>query len=354
MAKKRIMRALKINEISGVDVPAQQGAKAVIMKRAESPEEFAKASALTTEVNGHTHLIALHGPPDGVEMNAGHTGYVDSHSHPWIRNANGDIIIGAARGMDGRAHTHEISIMSKTASDSGTIETDRSKAVADETEKTAQTVEDLTKKLEKANKIAALNDAEKAHYNTLDDAGKDEFLAKSADQRKEALETIEKAKTEADPVVYKTMDGIELRKSAGEALVAMAKSNDALRKQNDELVEKAANAEFEKRADAELSHTPGTVQERAAMLKAIEAIEDKGAREASLNALKAGNSAIKGAFSTVGVSRNPEVSTAEDSLESLAKAYQKDHSTLTYEQAYTEVLKTSEGRAAYAKSVGAN
>ena len=33
MAKKRIMRKFRISEISGVDVPAQQGARALIMKR---------------------------------------------------------------------------------------------------------------------------------------------------------------------------------------------------------------------------------------------------------------------------------------------------------------------------------
>ena len=35
--KRRIMRALKINEISGVDVPAQESAVAVIMKRKGEP-----------------------------------------------------------------------------------------------------------------------------------------------------------------------------------------------------------------------------------------------------------------------------------------------------------------------------
>ena len=37
--KYNVMRAFKINEISGVDVPAQEGARVLLMKRHEPKEE---------------------------------------------------------------------------------------------------------------------------------------------------------------------------------------------------------------------------------------------------------------------------------------------------------------------------
>src|SRR5690606_15434832 len=46
---KRIMRAFKINEISGVDVPAQEHARTTLMKRAV-PRALTKAAALAKEV----------------------------------------------------------------------------------------------------------------------------------------------------------------------------------------------------------------------------------------------------------------------------------------------------------------
>ena len=106
---RRIMRHFKIDEISAVDRPAQEGAKAVIMKRDDSPQtDFEKGSALTTAVDGHTHLLALLGPPDGVELNSGDTSYgEEGHSHPWVRTEMG-IVIGEANG-----HRHEVDQIGK-------------------------------------------------------------------------------------------------------------------------------------------------------------------------------------------------------------------------------------------------
>lgn len=443
--KKRIMRALKINEISGVDVPAQEGALMVIAKRNGMSEDdekkrkkdknpyVGKAAAITTSDNGHTHLIALHGPPDGVELNSGFTDYSNDHVHPWIRTESGDIILGEATGRDGIAHTHTIAAMSKADKDKYTVDhlvrsgaampdgtfgivtpvdfnaalkaldgaADKTAAAQhiksraevlgmldklptegaisdlfktasgdpaaktkedimskdDKTAGNTPTVEELQAQLAKSNKIAELTDAQKAHYNTLDDSGKDEFLAKSADERQTVLDDITKRALDADPVVYKTKDGIELRKSAGDAMIALAKSNDNLRAQNDELAKQAESAAIEKRVNDEIPNLPGTVEERGAMLKAIDAMTDESARDASMKALKASNDAMSPAFknfghggSSGGGTGNPS-NDGEQTLEELAKVHQAKNTDLSYEQAYAAVIKTAEGRAAYNKSL---
>lgn len=386
-AKRRIMRALKINEISGVDVPAQEGAVAVIMKR-NSQDSIEKGSALTTMDNEHTHLVPLLGPPDGVELSSGETSFNDGHTHPWVRTATDSIVIGQAKGMDGVSHTHQVAVLSKTdyetgetenedeadklksekngpadlleqeagskkaAGDTGTVGDQGELNMTDKTQKAdgAPTVEELQAQLARANSIGELSDAQKAHFNSLEGDAQDEFLGKSADERQSIVDDIAKQAQDADPVVYKTKDGIELRKSAGDAFIAMAKSNDALREQNEKLIEKSAEAALEKRAEDELAHLPGTVQERAAMLKAVDAIEDETQRAAALAALKAGNDAMSKSFETFGHRNAVTVGDSEQTLEGLAKAYQEKHD-VSYEKAYSEVLETKEGRELYAKSV---
>lgn len=95
-----------------------------------------------------------------------------------------------------------------------------------------------------------------------------------------------------DPVEYTTIDGIELRKSAGAAFISMAKSNDDLRKRLDKSEGDRSQDRLEKRAEEVLAHLPGSVTDRAAMLKAIDGIEDPSQREAAMSALKAQNESM--------------------------------------------------------------
>lgn len=356
-AERRVRRALKIAEISGVDRPAQEGARALIMKRHEpgedvgSREALAKSAALTTAVDGHTHVLYTSGTEG--EWDSGTTSYHEDHSHPWVRTADGSIVIGEARG-----HTHEVAAVTKTAGDAtqeaggaGENVVQKEAPMPDDTKKAAPTVEQLQKQLERSNKVAELSDAEKAHFKGLDAAGQDAFLAKSADERRAVLDEVAKRASEADPVVYKTTNGIELRKSAGEAFIAMARSNDALRKRNDELVESAAAAELRKRAEVELSHLPGDVEARVALLKSVEGIQDEAQRAAALNALKAQNLAMAKAFDVRGHGGSPLAKSTDDELDALAKKYQVDNPGVTYEKAYAAVLDTPAGQEIYAKSL---
>jgi len=360
--KKKIMRSLTIKELSGVDRPAQVGAKALIMKRAD-PEDVNKddddeltpeyvadlmkrgKAALTTAIDGHTHLVLLEDFNE-KEVVSGITTWQDEHQHPWILRDDGRIIIGTVDD-----HTHEVDELSKIRLGTGDSPmTKEEQAAADALKKSN---DDLIAKNAKADKVIALTAANKAHYDGLtEEADQDTFLAKSVEDQDAEVLAIAKAKTDADPVVYKTKDGLELRKSVGVAVIEMAKSNDLLREQNDTLRKKQESAEFEKRAEEELPHLPGTVQERGAMLKAIDGIEDETQKKAALNALKANNEAMSKAFETGGVGLTPvEAGSAEGQINALAKKHHEANPTLTIEQSTDAVLKTDAGAKLYEKSL---
>lgn len=121
--EKRDLSKFRINFISAVDRGAQAEQGHVLLKRDgearvtvrnfASKEDLAKYLAdytnpvMLSAVDGHTHLLDDSG-------RAGETTWSRSkreqggHQHPWIRNTEGEIVIGEAEG-----HTHSIAAMSK-------------------------------------------------------------------------------------------------------------------------------------------------------------------------------------------------------------------------------------------------
>ena len=362
--RRNIMRAFRIDEISGVDHPAQEGARVAIMKRDARaplrPTTTTKrlADLLTSEDDGHQHGISIW-RGDGelrveVQYSSGEVEDGD-HNHPIVRDADGSYVLGV---VAGHTHTIDQEAMGRAVLALMTKQTGKTregempdKPNAGTTAGTEPTVTALQKQLDRANAVIALRVAERAHYDGLDDeAARDAFVGKSADERKREIEAAAHAEQDADPVVYTTGDGIELRKSAGDALIAMAKKNDTIAKENATLRAEREQAALEKRADAELSHLPGDVKTRAAMLRAIDAIDGDAQREAAHSALKANNAAMSKAFETIGHNGQPESGSPEDTLDKLAKAHAEKHS-VSHAAAYAEVLKTDEGNALYAKTL---
>ena len=194
--------------------------------------------------------------------------------------------------------------------------------------------------------IVNLSSEEREHFDGLPEGMRNAFLGKSASERQAEIV----AKSDADPVMYTTMDGIEIRKSAGDAFISIAKSNDELRKANAELTAAREQDALEKRA-AELSHLPGSIQVRAALLKSAEGIADKELREGAIAALKSQNTSATSAFETYGVRGGDGVSESDDPIDVLAKQEQAADASLTYAQAYTKALQTREGQTIYAKTM---
>lgn len=101
-----ILEDFRIDRLSSVDVPAQEGALAVLMKRRGAGEDLEKHDrdqapvVMTSAVDGHQHVIYLTGAGGETSYGRG-TDEDGGHSHPWILEA-GVLVIGEERG-----HTHE-------------------------------------------------------------------------------------------------------------------------------------------------------------------------------------------------------------------------------------------------------
>lgn len=225
------------------------------------------------------------------------------------------------------------------------------KDMSDHKDQNTPSVEEMQKNLDQANaraeraeKIAELTDVQKSHFNSLDDAGKDEFLKKDAGARQQ---DIEKAAAN-DAVIYTSADGEEFRKSDDPRLVRMAKQADEDRKARQEEMAKREKIELTKRAEDELSHLPGDVDTKVALLKAVNGVKDEETRTKIDQLLKAQNTAMGGAFETGGTTAAPAINKAdaEAKLATLAKKHAADNN-VPYETAYTAVLSTDEGQALY-------
>jgi len=213
-------------------------------------------------------------------------------------------------------------------------------------------IEQLQAELELALSLAAMTDAQKAHYTTLKGSEAETYLGKSAEGKDAEIAAVAKADAEKDPVVYTTVDGVEIKKSAGDAVVALVKAADEAQKENLALKKAQRVSELTKRAETELSGLPGTTEVHVALLEAVDGISDEGIRKSAMEVLKAHNEALSSSQVTLG-HEGAKVEKASSSLEQLgqlAKAYSEQHK-IGYAQAYTAVLNTAEGAKLYAQTV---
>ena len=207
----------------------------------------------------------------------------------------------------------------------------------------------MQKEHERMARIVGLTSEDREYFDTIkEQKDQDAFLQKSLADRKLEREDAQKKANDDDPVVYTTKDGVELRKSDGMAVVALSKANDAHIEKIEKLESNLERQKYEKRAEEELANLPGTISERAAMLKAIEDMPDDKQREVALNALKASNEALAKNFDTMGVDGGePDPESAEGKLEKLTKERMAKNPKESFAVAQAEVLKTSEGREIY-------
>ena len=202
--------------------------------------------------------------------------------------------------------------------------------------------------LEVAKKFGEFNDAEKAHYNSLDEAGKKDFMTKSAEQRADVIKAEIAKAAEKDPVIYKSDAGIEYRKSVGEQVIALAKQNDENAKAL--AVEKGIREgeALQKRALETFPNMAGTPAIKAAYLKGIESIADEATRKSALEAAVAGDKALKAAFGKVGNSQHSaEAGSAQAEFDAGLKKYQEDNKVTSVAKATQAFLKTADGKALY-------
>lgn len=291
----RVMEEFEIDEMSMVDSPAQKGAVAVLLKRDASadPEEET---------------------PDSSEP-------------------------GDEEDADGAPSEKRDDDVEYEDEDDDMTD----KAKAQKADEGADRIAALEAQVAKANALASMTDAQRAHYAKLDGDAAATFLKADEQGRSDAIEAANKT----DRVVFKSADGTEFRESDDARLVAMAKRADAEAAESAKLRDDLAKRDLEKRAEAELGNLPGEVSVRAALLKAVESIPDEETRKGAMTALKAQDAGLAKAFEAAGVVvRTEPIAKAEDRLDQLTADYAKQHN-VSEAEALLEVLKTSEGVSLY-------
>jgi len=260
--KRRVLKDFRIDEISLVDKPAQAGARFTLLKRDsadDSPDIVKMAQPiLLSDHGGHSHIL------DGGSQ-GGMTSWENEHSHPWAKMPDGSVRIGASAG-----HTHEVVLKRDNT--------------MEETEK-----QELLARVAKAESLAKLNDEQRSFYAGLNTEDQDAFL-KSSDEDRQTKVDLSKSD---DPVIYKSADGAEYRKSEAKAaeLAKRVDAQDAKLKESEQLRKRDA---FAKRAESELSNLPGSEDTKIAVLMAVEGID--GAAEL----FKAANEGLTKAFERAG------------------------------------------------------
>lgn len=234
---------------------------------------------------------------------------------------------------------------------------------------------EIQKELDRSEAIVALGaGSRRTYFDGLSKSDGDAFLAKATSEQDAEVDRVAKAALEADPVVYTTDDGTEIRKSDGALAVKQAKDNDDLRKRLASAEANTADTALEKRANDELGRLPGTVAVKKALLKAVGGItkrDDEGNEVADTETItgiqaifKAANDTFdsvlsKGLGTEVGLAAadiaegGDDASGAEAQLDALAKKHQEANSGMSFAKAYDAVTKTDEGRALYNQVVNA-
>jgi len=303
--QKTIMESFRIDEISGVDRPAQEGARALLIKRAEDPvvkdgEELPVGSFEIKDIDDLRNAIK------GLDPST-KEGPVVKYIERRAMALGAEQELKALKSVNGDMQKEHETM------------TDKKKKTVDNdaVEKQLQESQDA---LAIAKAYGELNDAEKSLYAKMNSDEQAAFLKLDADGRKSA---VEKAAGE-NPVVYTDLEGNEYRKSDDPRAVSAAKRADNAEKIAKEEREKREDADLAKRAEDGMQNLPGELDVKKAVLKAVDGISDAKLREGALALLKAGNENLADAFKKRGENGEPESSSLEAEYEKAAEEYAKE------------------------------
>jgi hypothetical protein len=158
------------------------------------------------------------------------------------------------------------------------------------------------KALQREVAVLKMDTATKTFFDTLDAAGQDAFLAKSAADQAAQIESI----TKGDPILYTCEDGTAIRKSDGAVAAMLARQNDSLSKTLKSVVADQQGNAIEKRARTEFPNV--ALGEATDMLKAVDELgADSVSGKAILKTLKTMNKSRDGLFTTLGTTEAPEL-----------------------------------------------
>lgn len=387
---RRTFRTFKINEISLVDKPAQEGATVGYVKSAgrviARRRVLRKMAILTSLTDGHQHSIDLDDPATGWDsLSTSYQtaeGATSGHSHAWVHDMTTGVVTVAADS----GHTHDVTeavpadvlaacaaIMADDDKDIAAIpaavaaETSDGIPSAVEPEESsgatmnvtivqARAPQSPTKNAHVTPGVAAkstpappavkvksmkpivLTESQHAHYSKLAGDDADAFLAKTAGER----DAIVKAAVDADPIVFKgEITGTEVRKSDGPLTKKLAEQNEsnakALAKAQTDVaaeIEKRQVEVYKARAKAEIGHLAGSDDAKIDLLKAIDSNSDATKRAAMTTLVASADAFAKDAGLPRGASpANDSGATVEAELTAAVEKYRVEHKLPSYEVA---------------------
>lgn len=195
-----------------------------------------------------------------------------------------------------------------------------------------QAEDDDMSELEKFKALAEMSDTHKAYHNSLPEADQEPFRKMDSSAR-DALITITKVEDES----FEDLNGNKVTKSAAGALFDVLKSQDAeLRKARQETALRKA----QDTVNTEFAHLPGTLEDKAGALLAIEALPEAVQTTLKLT-LKQSDAlwkARKDPAAPVGGGKST------DDLESLIAEWMKSNPGKTRTQAMQAVAGTKKGQ----------
>lgn len=373
---KRIMRELKLHEISSVTVPAQQGALAAIMKSAEPKDDtaarllkawvdpadgakpFSEVLRITLEDQQYrevmdevyplvcaleTSIRSIVADAD-IDISAKQTmlrssveEFLTTVSTKWpeveevLEKIFKDLGIGNEEDVMTK---EELAALQKQVADLATKVTDQEAAAKAAAEKHAaelKAAQDALAKAEADAKLAtakaSLTKDEREFFDAIkDEAASKAFLEMTAEKRAEAI-ALAKAGVETITVYGQTVSKAAVGAEMFTVLKAQADENAKLAKALAEETEARKTAEYKKRAADELGSLPGTEAEKVELLKSLDSMGGN-ARKTLDTMLKAGAANTEGAFKSLGHKGGPSVDNGSSDVSKAVGDFNKAVATI--------------------------
>lgn len=285
----RYIAKIRIDEISAVDRPAQTPARAVLIKRAAQNEQPAEGAAPGLQKGTN---------PGGITSNP-----------------------------PNNTMTAELQ-----------KQIDESKAQ----------VEQLTKRAERAERLASLSDVQKAHLNALPAEQQEPFLALEPKAREQIVTAAVAKSADSNPIV-ETIDGEPFRKNDDPRMLKMAKQIQTERAERLKVEKQARSERLTKRAGEELNKLPGKDLAKVALLDVIEMHLPAEHQAEVAGLIKAANSGLAKAFETNGTREGVKVEgeAAAVVIERVTKRLMTENPKLSKLQAMEKAADDPEVKAAY-------
>lgn len=326
---------LKIGYLSAVDMPAHEGAQAIVLKARMLKEAPADMTPMIK--SAFTDALREKQYEKAVEDALCQTWELQLNSA--LREAAEDIAKDpniADKPAALREAMNEYITVLHAAMLGTTVNKAKPEEQPDGANKQQEADMADEKELAKLRALAAMTDVQKAHHAKLDEQGQAEFEAFSAEERDAVVKALA-----VEDESFVGDDGVTVTKSAvGAAAYAVMKSQ---YQQIAKLRDEADMTRLVKQAESELKHLPGEAVTKAKVLKSIERMP-QAERDALTAMLKSGDAACAPGFVPAASAGEPAAGAAEATLEGMVTKYMTEHK-VTKSAALKAVYASEEGKA---------